>query len=318
MVMRALTAALAAALLVAAAGPSDPRVAQRFMSLTRATTWTPVAAIRLSFPTFHPQGMVRIGDTFYLSSVEILTLPKKLPAPVDGHAYDTGAGVGHLFKIAADGRLLADLRLGEGSVYHPGGIDYDGRSIWVPVAEYRPDSRAIVYRVDPATMTATKVLTVADHIGGVVHDVEGQRLVGVNWGSRRVYGWPVGADGAVGKGAAPVANPGNYIDWQDCHYAGGRRMLCAGVADYRVRPDGPAFQLGGVDLVDLSDLRPVWQAPVALWAPSGRAMTQNPFWMEATATGLRAYFVPDDDESTLFVFDAAGQHGSHIVRPGPQ
>jgi len=25
-------------------------------------------------------------------------------------------------------------------VYHPGGIDFDGVNIWVPVAEYRPDS----------------------------------------------------------------------------------------------------------------------------------------------------------------------------------
>ena len=34
-------------------------------------------------------------------------------------------------------------------MYHPGGIDYDGRHIWVSVAEYRPNSRSIVYRIDP-------------------------------------------------------------------------------------------------------------------------------------------------------------------------
>ena len=28
-------------------------------------------------------------------------------------------------KIGPDGKLLADLTLGEGSMYHPGGIDFD-------------------------------------------------------------------------------------------------------------------------------------------------------------------------------------------------
>ena len=45
------------------------------------------------------------------------------------------------------GNLVADLPLTEGAMYHPGGVDYDGRDIWVPLAEYRPDSHAIVYRV---------------------------------------------------------------------------------------------------------------------------------------------------------------------------
>ena len=63
----------------------------------------------------------------------------------DGFDRDTGEGVGHLFKLNMKGNLIADLTLGEGSMYHPGGIDYDGQSIWVPVAEYRPNSRAITY-----------------------------------------------------------------------------------------------------------------------------------------------------------------------------
>ena len=290
---------------VAQAQSLDPLVAARVMTLTRATSWTPVAAIKLRFRTYHPQGMVKVGDHFFLSAVEIRTLPKKLPAPVDGQAYDTGAGIGHLLKFGADGGLIADITLGEGAIYHPGGLDYDGTSIWVPVAEYRPNSRSIVYRVDPATMKATKVLAVADHIGGIVHDREGGALVGLSWGSRRIYSWPIDANGAVGSAAPPVANPSSYVDYQDCHYAGGRRMMCGGVAGYRVTKDSAEFQLGGIELIDLADHRPLWQAPVALWSPSGGAMTQNPFWMEPTGTGLRAWFVPDDDDSTLFVFDAA-------------
>lgn len=298
-----------ASLLLALASPaatSPPDViAQRVTTLTRATRWTLVTATPIRFRTFHPQGMVRIGSEIFLSSVEIRTLPKKLPAPIDGHAYDAGVGVGHLFKIGADGTLLADLILGEGPIYHPGGIDYDGVSIWVPVAEYRPDSRAIIYRVSPTTMTATKVATVADHIGGLVHDVARGRIIGMSWGSRRFYDWPVRRDGSVPRAPVshPVANIDNFIDYQDCHYLGGRAMLCGGVADY---PTGAAKEapFGGIDLVDLPSHRPVWQVPIAMRAPSGRSMTQNPFWMEPTATGLRAYFIPDDDASTLFVYDA--------------
>ena len=34
-------------------------------------------------------------------------------------------------------------------------------------------------------------------------------------------------------------------------------------------------------------------------------MTRNPFFAEATATGLRAYFMPQDNSSTIYVYDAA-------------
>lgn len=283
----------------------DPRVAARMRVLTRLETWTPVAAVAVGFKTYHPQGMVKIGEFFYVSSVQIRRLPKKLTVPVDGHAYDAGDGVGHLFKIGRDGALITDLILGEGSIYHPGGIDYDGKFIWVPVSEYRPNSRAILYKVAPATMTATKVVDVADHIGGIVHDTASGRIEATSWGSRRFYSWPITSADTMRAAptANPVRNPENYIDYQDCHYAGRRMMLCGGVGEYRASPRDPVFQLGGIELVDLSTHRSLWQVPIPLWAPSGRVMTQNPFWIEANARGLRAYFMPDDDSSTLFVFD---------------
>ena len=284
---------------------SRANLADRVMTLSRATRWTRAAAIPLRFKSYHPQGMVKVGDAFFLSAVEIERLPKKLAKPEGGHDYDAGAGRGHLFKFAADGTLLADLVIGEGTIYHPGGIDFDGRYIWVPVAEYRPKSRSIIYRVDPATMMAQVMGRVADHIGGIVHDRENDRLVGLSWGSRHFYTWRTAPDGAVETATQRLANnQESYIDYQDCHGLGSRLMMCAGVAEYQATPDTPAFQLGGIDLVDLTTLRPVWQTPVALWSPSGRAMTQNPFWIEPTAAGVRAWFVPDDDSSTLYVYDA--------------
>ncbi len=234
------------------------------------------------------------------------------PLPQNGYDRDTGEGVGHLFKFDAEGRLLADLTLGEGSIYHPGGIDYDGRHIWVPVAEYRPNSHSIIYKVDPTTMTATEVFRFKDHIGGIVHNTDDASLHGVSWGSRRFYKWPLDAEGRITNAdAAPealrVANPALYIDYQDCHFIGRGRMLCSGLNTYRTGPDAPLFRLGGLEIVDLRDNRPVYQLPVELWAPSGLPMTQNPFWVEPAAEGVRAYFMPDDDKSTLFVYEAAAR-----------
>ena len=139
------------------------------------------------------------------------------------------------------GNLLADLTLGEETMYHPGGIDYDGDDIWVPVAEYRPDSRSIVYRVDPNTMKATEVFRFADHLGAIVHDTDDRTLHAVSWGSRRFYRWPLAGDGRV-TGAEPrrSLNTSHYLDYQDCKYVGGRQMLCTGVTEMRQEREAAA------------------------------------------------------------------------------
>ena len=33
-------------------------------------------------------------------------------------------------------------------------------------------------------------------------------------------------------------------------------------------------------------------------------MTQNPVWIEPTTSGLRAYFIPEDEKSTMYIYDA--------------
>ena len=289
---------------------SDARavVADRVLRLTRESPWKQVAAVSIAFRTFHPQGLVKIGDTLYVSSVEVTVATTRFAEPKGGFDRDAGEGVGHLFKIDANGRLIADVRLGEGTIYHPGGLDYDGTSIWCPVSEYRPNSRSIVYRIDPATLHATEVLRFADHIGAIVHDTDDRTLHGISWGSRRFYRWTLGRDGAVTNAAANPAsirtlNPSHYIDYQDCKYAGGSRMLCTGVAELHQSPGAAPFRLGGIELVDLKTGRPAHQVPVPLWTRSGLDMTHNPVWMEPIASGLRAYFMPEDDTSTLYVYD---------------
>jgi hypothetical protein len=302
-----LLAAIGGAVLIAA---HDARstLAERATMLTRASTWTPVASVPLTFRTGHPQGLVRIGVQFVASSVEIRRPTRRLTPPVDGVDRDTGEGVGHLYKFDDAGRLVAEATLGEGAIYHPGGIDFDGTHIWVPVAEYRPNSRSIIYRIDPQTLRATEMFRFADHIGALVHNTDDNTLHGVSWGSRRFYRWTLDRDGRVtNAGASPASlrtlNPSHYVDYQDCKYVGGRLMLCTGVSELRGAPGASPFRLGGIDLVSLVDGRPVHQVPVPLWTTGGLDMTHNAVWIEPSAAGLRAYFLPEDDTSTLYIYD---------------
>lgn len=298
--------------IVAQRSESQRTLVERVRTLTRDSRWTPVATVPVSFKTHHPQGMVKIADTLFVSSVEIKTRTRRFAQPIDGYDRDPGEGIGHLFKMDMNGTLIAAVPLGEGSMYHPGGIDYDGRHIWVPVAEYRPNSRSIVYRVDPATMKATEVFRFADHLGALVRNTDDNTLHGVSWGSRRFYRWTLDAAGRVtNAGVAPgtlrTLNPSHYVDYQDCKYAGARRMLCTGVTEFRQPAAAAPIRVGGIDLVNLEDGRPEHQVPVLLWTPAGMVMTQNPVWIEPAGTGLRAYFMPDDDQSTLHVYEVQGR-----------
>jgi hypothetical protein len=304
----ALIATMVAALTATQADRRD-RLAELVNQLTRETRWALTASIPVTFPTYHPQGMVRIGETFFVSSVQVTQATRRFTSPVDGFDRDTGAGVGHLFKIDATGKLLADLTLGEGAIFHPGGIDYDGTDIWVPVAEYRPNSKSIVYRVDPQTMKATEVFRWADHIGALVHDTDDHTLHGASWGSRRFYRWKLDANrrlaGPATQGEPPrTMNPSHYIDYQDCKYVGRGRMLCTGLTEMRTAPGATPFRLGGLDLINLRDSRPLHQVPILIWTAGGLDMTHNPAWFEATAKGLRGYFMPEDDKSTIYIYDA--------------
>ncbi|TKW67452.1 MAG: hypothetical protein DI616_07360 [Paracoccus denitrificans] len=286
---------------------ADQALVDAFTKTNRSTKWEMASKTKVNFPTFHPQGMTRIGDEIFVSSVEIIEPTEKFDTPQGGMDRTAGKGKGHLFKMSPDGELLDQVVLGEGDIYHPGGIDYDGEFIWVPVAEYRPNSNSIVYKVNPKTMKAEEVFRYPDHIGGILHDVSTSKLHAVSWGSRRFYAFDLAKDGSVSNADTPredlmVANPAAYIDYQDCQLAIPGMALCNGVAEYTMGEQ--KFRLGGVDLVDLAQNRAVHATPIPVWTESGLDMPHNPAYMEATETGLRGYFMPEDDESTLYVLEA--------------
>ncbi len=280
----------------------------RFTRLTAATTWQRVAEISLTFPTGHPQGLVKIGEFLYISSVEITSPPQKLPSPENGYDRTAGEGAGFLFQVDSNGNLVEKLSLGENSMYHPGGIDYDGRHIWVPVAEYRPNSRSIVYRVTPETLNAREMFRWDDHIGGLACNRWNNRLHGISWGSRAFYDWKfAGVSPWEGEPSEPTGkcflNGSFYIDYQDCQFLEPHYMLCCGLNVYTLPKIG-IVPIGGLELVDIESHVAIHQIPVPLYSGTLRPMTQNPFFVELHRDCLRFSFLPDDNESTVYVYDA--------------
>lgn len=293
----------------------DDETIRLFRLLGAGETWAHVRTVPMEWPTFHTQGLVKVGDVFYVSSVEPIERTEPNGRITDA-LYDfsivrsAGAGRGWLFKFDANGRLLGRVELTYDAAYHPGGIDFDGRHIWVPVAEYRPNSRTTIVRVDPESLEAEVVFEVPDHIGGIVHNVHSGTVHGVSWGSRRLYTWRISeaVDGVEVVSSSWTPNTQSYVAYQDCHYQGVEFMLCGGLRGYESPLGG--MTLGGFDLIDLRDGRPAHQVPVTLTVdgPEGepRVAFDNAFWVEPGGDGtLRVYLMTEtDNQADLVVFEA--------------
>ena len=71
------------------------------------------------------------------------------------------------------------------------------------------------------------------------------------------------------------ANPGHFIVYQDCAFAGRRSMLCTGITEY-ADAGGARFELGGLALVDLTSGTARHEVPfqqysaAATWRPAIR------------------------------------------------
>lgn len=280
-----------------------PTSAALFRALSENTAWEPVGEIKLQFRTYHPQGMMKIGDTFFISSVHSFAIDHGDNGSRKQNQKWGDEGEGYLFKADLSGRLIEVTRLCEGPIYHPGGIDFDGNWIWVPVAEYRPDSSSIIFRVDPETLEAGAVFRVDDHVGDLSYSRSDNKLYGFSWGSRRLYAWQI-ENGSVLSPMGQVAEidrPRTVrdVEFQDCHYVDSSHVLCSSTTHFK------QSYFGSLDLVDLQNGKVVHQLLVHL-APkdSDRPMTHNPMCFERIDDRLRFYFAPEDDQTTIYVFDA--------------
>ncbi len=280
---------------------------EKLKTVSANSQWTLISATPLHFPTYHTQGLTKADGFFFLTAVKVIRWPKHYNSPVNGYDRDNGEGIGYLFKFNSTGKLTDSIRLGEGVIYHPGGIDFDGKYIWIPVCEYRPNGKSFIYRVDPVSMQKTRMTTCNDALGAVVYNRNNNTLVGMNWGSRRFYEWQV-TDSNNHTVLQPVSkqdnsNPHFYIDYQDCNYIGAGLMLCGGLRTYK-KPDGSCtFKLGGIEVIDMNSFYAMLQLPVNEWTSSGAIMTNNPCYAEIADGKPRFYFIPEDDQSVLYTYE---------------
>lgn len=257
---------------------SDPAaLAHTVMALTRRTVWTLVGELQLRADAHHPQGMVRVGETWWISTVD-----------VDGCR-------GWVLGIDSDGDIVERVAVGDEQHYHPGGMDFDGTALWIAAAEYRPRSTASIHRLVPGC-AAERVFDVDDHVGAVARCGAAGDLVGWSWGSRRFYRWS--ADGVL---LASAVNPSYFVDHQDCQWLGSGQLLCGGVAEVNLA-DGPGW-LGGLAVLDVDTLSFVREVPFPLYpTPSGRVGTHNPLWSEVIGDQLVLHVMPDDGQAAILSY----------------
>ena len=126
---------------------------------------------------------------------------------------DTVSRKGYLHQFSRrTGELERQIDVSDGPRFHPGGLSLAGNSIWVPVAEYKPDSSAVLLELDRTTLAVRRRISVADHIGCVAVTGDGGLIAG-NWSSRKLYVFD-----SAGKQLRVFANPSSD-QFQDIKFA---------------------------------------------------------------------------------------------------
>jgi hypothetical protein len=243
-------------------------LAATFTRLTRTTRWAADGdPLLLRSDAHHPQGMVRIDRTWWISTV------------------DTARAKGWVLAVDADTGELVDRRaVGDDVRFHPGGMDFDGTALWLACAEYTPRSTATIARLDPRTDEPPEVVfAVDDHVGAVVRLGPLGDLVGWNWGSRRFLRWSA----TDGSELDRARNPGHFVDHQDGQWLEQDLVLCGGVG----------VGVGGLGVLRGDDLTMQREVPFFHRSPvTQRPATQNPIFAEGVDDDVVVHLLPDDGE----------------------
>ena len=226
-------------------------------------------SLKLAGELFHVQGLGLHGRHIWVTSVDLANRKGFL------HQFDR-----------VTGRFLRRLELTDGARYHPGGLSISGGSIWVPVAEMKPDSSAMLVEIDAASLTIRRKIPVADHLGYVA--AAGHTLVAGNWDSKLLYIFDLRPTGRL----RVVPNP-STTHYQDMKFVGnklvaaGSRTLWSGTVDW-------------IDWPSLKVTRTLRSGAVGLARPFGRggAYTSEGLAME----GRDLYLLPEDGPSRVFRF----------------
>ncbi len=255
---------------------ADEAVLATLVSIDRTHRWTLDGALQLGFDAGHPQGMVLLDGTWWITTV------------------DLGSSTGWLLAAGTDGALLGRWPCGDSERFHPGGTDAgaDG-SLWLAAAEYRPASTTDVYRQLPGD-PAEHRFRHPDHLGAIAPVGDGS-LVAWTWGSAELL--RLTADGEV---LVRRRNPSHYVDHQDLHVLTTGHAVCTGVG--RALERG-GRKLGGIGVLRLEDLAWVAELPFPGYSPvTGQVGTYNPMHLDVAAGRLQLHLLPDQDRAPIFTW----------------
>ncbi|PJI89178.1 hypothetical protein DAH55_03270 [Sphingomonas koreensis] len=228
-----------------------------------------IGELRLDGELFHVQGLELERNRIWVTSVDEANRKAYL------HAFDRRSG-----------KFLRRLELTDGARYHPGGISLSGRSIWVPVAEYRARSSAILVEVDADSLEVRRKIPVADHLGFVA--ASGDTLVAGNWDGRLLYVFD------LSKPAAPrvVPNP-SATRHQDMKFVGNQLVAGGAITPWS----------GAVDWIDWPSMKVVRTLRAGAIGPIRPIGRGGPYTGEGMAIeGRDLYVVPEDGPSRMFHF----------------
>lgn len=229
--------------------------------LLLAAALTILETVALQGPLHHVQGIDVEGDILWVSAVD--KVQKK----------------GFLYRLDRhNGAILTRTEVQDGEKFHPGGLTLDGENLWVPVAEYKRQSSAVIQLRDKRTLRLLRQFEVADHIGCVA--ASGGHLYGGNWDTREIYEWD--------KKGKQISRRSNLTGtrYQDLKWIDGR--LVGGGLRAKGR--------GAVDWLDPKNLEVVRRLEVEA-TDRGTVFTNEGM----TVRGGLLYLLPEDDPSRLFV-----------------
>ena len=245
-------------------------------------------------PSLNPHGLTFGADRLWISddhtggifALDLDTgIVDTLFSAPDERAYGLAYADGELFVLARDKvyRVTTDDGTILDSFAAPARgarcLAFDGRYLWIPNAEYRRESRTMIYGADPNNLTICRSFPVDDHIGAIASDGK-NLLYGVNWDAAHFYTWDFD-----GHQFSKVASP-TSVAYQDIKYYAGK-LLCSGHQE-------------GQSVIDIIDPQ-TWSLVKRINLPRDRWKTN--LSREGMAFDGNLYFLPDDGpDSHILIF----------------
>jgi hypothetical protein len=134
----------------------------------------------------HTQGLEIVGNKYYVTARRDDVRPRQPILVCFDAASETNLRVWNI-ALTNDSSRAATLD-------HPGGLQSDGKRLWIPIAESKPKSRSVIRAFSIASLEADAPkaeieFTFSDHIGALAVALQRDVLLGANWDTESVYVW---------------------------------------------------------------------------------------------------------------------------------